>query len=384
MPTTADNGWERWLCYLVVGKTGSVTAYNGAREWESIVSIDVVERLNEFLVTSEEFEFLSVVFHLYDGRILLILRLHTQLYIRKDDFYRIENTVDGKTYCTARGWEDLSDAMRLYEENGYKVDDSLVLQYIRNKKIAHEFATYYDLYRKYRGDYETAAILNGTESAEVRRRAGRAAFDERVTLLSLLTDSVLGEIRASVREETALRAALPIFRDIRKEVAGGTKRPVVDSLKARREALEEAMARDKKSGALSSVQERGTLDLEDILEKAETQLRIQGLTQSSDGKAAFAWIRENFGARAAAMKDGADTAEKHLDNLFEFVNSAFGSGNEMLLLTTHLSVSRDAVKFLSGHRCDAYYKYAKKYEIYNREEELDRELDAIDIDSLGD
>ena len=72
MPTTADNGWERWLCYLVVGKTGSVTAYNGAREWESIVSIDVVERLNEFLVTSEEFELLSVVFHLYDGRILLI------------------------------------------------------------------------------------------------------------------------------------------------------------------------------------------------------------------------------------------------------------------------------------------------------------------------
>ncbi len=274
--------------------------------------------------------------------------------------------------------------MRLYEENGYKVDDSLVLQYIRNKKIAHEFATYYDLYRKYRGDYETAAILNGTESAEVRRRAGRAAFDERVTLLSLLTDSVLGEIRASVREETALRAALPIFRDIKKEVAGGTKRPVVDSLKARREALEEAMARDKKSGALSSVQERSTLDLEDILEKAETQLRIQGLTQGSDGEAAFAWIRENFGARAAAMKDGADTAEKHLDNLFEFVNSAFGSGNEMLLLTTHLSVSRDAVKFLSGHRCDAYYKYAKKYEIYNREEELDRELDAIDIDSLGD
>ena len=50
------------------------------------MSIDVVERLNEFLVTSEEFEFLSVVFHLYDGRILLILRLHTQFYIRKDDF----------------------------------------------------------------------------------------------------------------------------------------------------------------------------------------------------------------------------------------------------------------------------------------------------------
>ena len=42
----------------------------------------------------------------------------TYLDIRKDDFYKIESTVDGKSFVTARGWSDLSDMIRLCEENG--------------------------------------------------------------------------------------------------------------------------------------------------------------------------------------------------------------------------------------------------------------------------
>ena len=44
----------------------------------------------------------------------------TYLDIKKSDFYQIENTVDGKSYVTARGWEDLSETMYLYEENGFR------------------------------------------------------------------------------------------------------------------------------------------------------------------------------------------------------------------------------------------------------------------------
>ena len=35
----------------------------------------------------------------------------TYLDIKKQDFYVIENTVDGKSYVTARGWEDLSEPL---------------------------------------------------------------------------------------------------------------------------------------------------------------------------------------------------------------------------------------------------------------------------------
>ncbi|MCD8299961.1 MAG: AAA family ATPase, partial [Clostridiales bacterium] len=89
----------------------------------------------------------------------------TYLDIRKNDFYVIENTVDGKAYVTARGWEDLSGIISLYEENDFPVDESLISQYIRHKRIAGEFAAYYDLYKKYRCDYRVGDILAGREDS---------------------------------------------------------------------------------------------------------------------------------------------------------------------------------------------------------------------------
>ena len=76
----------------------------------------------------------------------------TYLDIKKGDFYKIETTVDGKSFVTARGWSDLSDMIRLYEQHSLKVDEKLVGQYLQNRKIAKDFAVYYDVWNKYRSD----------------------------------------------------------------------------------------------------------------------------------------------------------------------------------------------------------------------------------------
>ena len=69
--------------------------------------------------------------------------------LKKDHFHHIETTVKGKTYVTARGWEDLSQILQLYEEEELPVDENLVGQYLRNDKIVKEFTAYYDLFNKY-------------------------------------------------------------------------------------------------------------------------------------------------------------------------------------------------------------------------------------------
>ena len=94
----------------------------------------------------------------------------TYLDINKDDFYRIETTVDGKSFVTARGWSDLSDMIRLYEQNRLVVDELLVAQYLQNQKIAKDFAIYYDLFNKYKSDYQVPTI------DDLRRIADRNAF----------------------------------------------------------------------------------------------------------------------------------------------------------------------------------------------------------------
>ena len=81
--------------------------------------------------------------------------------LKKEHFYRIEAGLKGKTYVTARGWEDLSEILQMYEEEGMQTDEALVGQYIRNEKIAKEFTAYYDLYQKYKRDYQIYQILSG-------------------------------------------------------------------------------------------------------------------------------------------------------------------------------------------------------------------------------
>ena len=50
------------------------------------------------------------------------------LEIRRDYFYRMETTVDGKVFATARGWEDLSQLLKTYEKLGKKADREVVHQ----------------------------------------------------------------------------------------------------------------------------------------------------------------------------------------------------------------------------------------------------------------
>ena len=70
--------------------------------------------------------------------------------INENNFYKVENTVDGKEIVTARGWDDLSQVINLYEESDIPVTKSLILQYIQHKDVATHFANYYDLYNKYK------------------------------------------------------------------------------------------------------------------------------------------------------------------------------------------------------------------------------------------
>ena len=85
----------------------------------------------------------------------------TYLDIKKDDFYKIETTVDGKSFVTARGWSDLSDIIKLYEQLDFPVNEKLVGQYLQNPKVAKNFAIYYDLFNKYKSDYQVNDILAG-------------------------------------------------------------------------------------------------------------------------------------------------------------------------------------------------------------------------------
>ena len=137
------------------------------------------------------------------------------LALKKTDFYNIETTVEGRSFVTARGWDDLSQMMQLYEENGMTVDEKLIGQYLQNKRIAKDFAIYYDLFNKYRADYKIEAILKGEADEDILKRAQEARFDERLSLVSMLTDALISRTREVAVEEAVLRLCADGSKELR-------------------------------------------------------------------------------------------------------------------------------------------------------------------------
>lgn len=54
------------------------------------------------------------------------------LELRPGNFYRVEADVDGMQFVTARGWEDLSNLMAVYEKLGFLVDEQVIREYIHH------------------------------------------------------------------------------------------------------------------------------------------------------------------------------------------------------------------------------------------------------------
>ncbi len=140
--------------------------------------------------------------------ILSFLELHP------DYFYHMETTGKGKSYVTARGWEDFSQIITLYEENDMKVDERLAGQYLRNDNIVREFCAYYDLYQKYKSDYQIQDILSGSVSAQALNKARQAQFDERLSLLGMLLSHVLHDMLEAVQTNDYLQALMPLLRPL--------------------------------------------------------------------------------------------------------------------------------------------------------------------------
>jgi len=137
------------------------------------------------------------------------------LEIHKDYFYHIEMTIKGRTYVTARGWEDLSSILTLYTEKDMPVDEKLIGQYIRNDKIVREFAAYYDLYRKYQRDYQIEEILSGNPDKSVYIKGKNADFDERLSVLGMLTDRILNEISSAMSMDNYLSALMKHLKKVK-------------------------------------------------------------------------------------------------------------------------------------------------------------------------
>lgn len=298
----------------------------------------------------------------------------TYLEIKKADFYKVETTVDGKCFVTARGWSDLSDMMRLYERHKLTIDENLVGQYLQDRKIAKDFAVYYDLFNKYRSDYQVDKILSGKADEVIKNRARAAKFDERLSLLGLLLDGVtehLHSVGAVEEAQTLLMDSLKAVRQELSQPGAEAAQLLEEQIKAQREAL----AAGRRA---SSMSREDQLARESLCAILEDQRALVLKERPADGKAAFALVKGDFDRRVKEMKKSATEAGKKLSNLFAFCGEVFPEGQELLILVTELTLNPHCARFISRHGCKEYYERNKELLFYERQQEIIQKMEDLD------
>lgn len=298
----------------------------------------------------------------------------TYLEIKKDHFYKVETTVSGKRFVTARGWDDLSQIIHVYEHLSIKVDESLISQYLQDPEYAKDFAIYYDLFCKYRSDYQVDSILDGTAAESIKERAGAAKFDEKLSLIGLVLDALTARLRDTMEAwdfATAYRDTLVALRD-ELTLAGDPAAALAHVI-------------DNKSHELSQGQMAGSLGMsaQKLLRALVARLEGMRLAMSAadSAKAGFAIAKRDYDQYVRDLKTSAEAAGQNLTNVFSFFEEVFGEGQEMLILVTELTMNPHSSRFISAHGCEAYFKHNKGLLFNERLKEIDialQELGTLD------
>ena len=298
----------------------------------------------------------------------------TYLDIKSSDFYRVETTVEGKSIVTARAWLNLSDMIRLYEQNHIDVDEKMIGQYLQDKRVSRSFANYYDLFNKYRSDYQIDDILDGSAGKEIIDRAREAKYDERLSLLALILDRIGKDLRQAYYSEQILTEVREVLSDLRAEVEtnGGSAADFLESaVSTKRNELETG----RRSYSLSEDRRKILHGIIDRLEaEAESIVKAGDLS----GSEAFEVIRKDYNARRADHIDRVKEVESELDNMFAFAEEAFGEGQEILIILAELTKNFYSAHFISRYGCVNYFKYNKEMLFYERQNEILKTINLLD------
>ena len=332
---------EGWL----IVAAGNPPEYNKSVRDFDVVTLDRVKRID----VEEDFG----VWKEYARRKGIHGAVISYLDIKKENFYRIETTVDGMQFATARGWEDLSELIVAYEKLGLRVNRDVIGQYIQMPRIAKDFANYLELYDKYRKTYHVEEILQGTWQRITALELREAPFDEKLSVMSLLL-SRLSESARNTRLQDELTTRLhQALTEFKTKIADAAPGAVLEQLIWKRQ---EALKRAADAGQLQREERDLQMRTTQMLDAYRRKLVQQEITDADAMDAVRGWFGEEVAARSTL---GEETG-KQVDNAFRFLEEVFNQSQELVIFVTEITSGHDTSWFVENFGCDAYFRHNKE------------------------
>jgi hypothetical protein len=286
--------------------------------------------------------------------------------INENNFYKVENTVEGKEIVTAKAGR-LSQVITMYEQLNIKVKKSLIMQYIQHKDVAAHFANFYELYNKYKNDYNLDDILAGVVNTNDRDKIMRASFDEKLSFLSMLLEKVASLMNSCMRDEAITELLYNYLKQLREFYQ--SKDYIYTSVLDYCGETENIITQNIANNTIDKKEAQNYKNALALLKKFTDNANI---TSGEDGHKAFEKIREYFSQRASQEEKRAQEVNASLDNAFKFISSIFGLGQELIIFVTELTYNYHSIRFLAEHPNASYLRYNKELLFDQKEKALIR------------
>lgn len=278
--------------------------------------------------------------------------------LNKEFFYSVQQTASGKEYVTARGWEDLSQAITLYEEMGYDVDDTMIGSYICHESCVQAFSDYYQLYMEYQRKYHIDDILTGTVTTEIIDTAIGLAWEEQFTILSILINSVTAAIRENNETDHNLHQLLSLLKNRKSDIDN-------EKTEGKRKIFTEISTHLANDFNLLS-------EAYVTSERKRTEYHfIQNALQIFSAKPEE--YDASFQTLVSDFKEDISKIKEQLHHVFAYVEAALGE-QAVYVLMNHLTEDQNAFTFIEKNGCEDYNKHQDKLMLSDRRQEL---LDKI-------
>ena len=293
------------------------------------------------------------------------------LELRPKNFYRVEADVDGLQFVTARGWEDLSNLMDVYEELGIPVDEEIIHEFLRHEDVAEDVSAYFDLYKKYQDDYGIAEILEGKVKPSVYARIDQAAFDVRLSVVNLLLDGVSNVFYQIQREREITDAWYDFLKEYRQKLKNSLQaKGIFETILAEKTASDE---QNEKQQFVSKAQSDRARSLNEKLKECAKKI-VAEETINIEETALFALAKEPFDAQCEKLQSLENQGIETLEHAFTFMEQAFSDGQEMVVFVTELTITPEIAVFLSEHRIERYETYKNQLLIGTKRAEILSEI----------
>ena len=293
------------------------------------------------------------------------------LELRPKNFYRVEADVDGLQFVTARGWEDLSNLMDVYEELGIPVDEEIIHEFLRHEDVAEDVSAYFDLYKKYQDDYGIAEILEGKVKPSVYARIDQAAFDERLSVVNLLLDGVSNVFYQIQREREITDAWYDFLKEYRQKLKNSLQaKGIFETILAEKTASDE---QNEKQQFVSKTRSELARSLNEKLKECAKKIAA-GETDNIEETALFALAKAPFDAQCEKLQSLENQGIETLEHAFTFMEQAFSDGQEMVIFVTELTITPEIAVFLSEHRIERYETYKDQLLIGTKRAEILAEI----------